>query len=200
MNRSLRIAVADDEPRMREFYKEMLPLLGHQVVAIAKSGSELIAECQAHHPDLVITDIKMPDRDGIEAAQEICRNEPVPVILVTAHDDPELLARAGDNNILAYLVKPVKKQDLQPAILIASSRFEEFQAMRKETSDLRQALRDRKVIERAKGILMKRTGLDEAAAFQRLQKMARDNNRKLVQVAEMIVTVEEAYGGPEIKM
>lgn len=200
MNRSLRIAVADDEPRMREFYKEMLPLLGHQVVAIAKSGSELVAQCQSHHPDLVITDIKMPDLDGIEAAQEVCRNEPVPVILVTAHDDPELLARADDNHILAYLVKPVKKQDLQPAILIAVRRFEEFQAMRKETSDLRQALKDRKIIERAKGILMKRTGLDEAAAFSRLQKMARDNNRKLVQVAEMIVTVEEAYGGSELKL
>src|SRR5438128_11521238 len=200
MNRSsLRIAVADDEPRMREFYKEMLPLLGHQVVVVAQTGGQLVALCQTHRPDLIITDIKMPDLDGIEAAQEVCRNEPVPVILVTAHDDPELLDRAGDNYILAYLVKPVKKQDLQPAILIAVRRFDEFKALHKEALDLRQALRDRKLIERAKGMLIKRTGLDEPAAFQRLQSLARDNNRKLVQVAEMIVTVEEAYSGNELK-
>jgi two-component system, response regulator PdtaR len=200
MNRSLRVAVADDEPRMREFYKEMLPLLGHEVVCVAKSGADLVNQCQTLRPDLIITDIKMPDLDGIEAAQQLCKQGPVPVILVTAHDDPELLARAGDTHILGYLVKPVKRQDLQPAILIAVRRFEEFQALSKETSDLRQALKDRKIIERAKGILMKRTGLDEAAAFQRLQKMARDNNRKLVQIAEMVVTVEDAYGGADLKM
>ena len=199
MNRSLRVAVADDEPRMREFYKEMLPLLGHEVVCVAKSGTELVAQCQTVRPDLIITDIKMPDLDGIEAAQQLCKQGPVPVILVTAHDDPELLDRAGDTHILGYLVKPVKRQDLQPAITIAVRRFEEFQALSKETSDLRQALKDRKTIERAKGILMKRTGLDEATAFQRLQKMARDNNRKLVQIAEMVVTVEDAYGGAELK-
>jgi two-component system, response regulator PdtaR len=200
MNRSLRVAVADDEPRMREFYKEMLPLLGHEVVCVAKSGAELVNECQNLRPDLIITDIKMPDLDGIEAAKQLCKQGPVPVILVTAHDDPELLARAGDTHILGYLVKPVKRQDLQPAILIAVRRFEEFQALSKEASDLRQALKDRKLIERAKGILMKRTGLDEAAAFQRLQKMARDNNRKLVQIAEMVVTVEDAYGGGDFKL
>ncbi len=200
MNRSLRVAVADDEPRMREFYKEMLPLLGHEVVCVAKSGAELVNECQNLRPDLIITDIKMPDLDGIEAAKQLCKQGPVPVILVTAHDDPELLARAGDTHILGYLVKPVKRQDLQPAILIAVRRFEEFQALSKEASDLRQALKDRKLIERAKGILMKRTGLDEAAAFQRLQKMARDNNRKLVQIAEMVVTVEDAYGGGDLKL
>jgi two-component system, response regulator PdtaR len=199
MNRSLRVAVADDEPRMREFYKEMLPLLGHEVVCVAKSGSELVAQCQTLRPDLIITDIKMPDVDGIEAAQQLCKQGPVPVILVTAHDDPELLERADDTHILGYLVKPVKRQDLKPAITIAVRRFEEFQALSKETSDLRQALKDRKTIERAKGILMKRTGLDEATAFQRLQKMARDNNRKLVQIAEMVVTVEDAYGGAELK-
>jgi response regulator NasT len=95
--------------------------------------------------------------------------------------------------VLAYLIKPIKRQDLQPALHIAMRRFEEFKALRKEASDLRQALQDRKLIERAKGILMKRANLDEAAAFSRLQKMARDSNRKLVQVAEMIVTVEQAY-------
>jgi response regulator NasT len=197
MSRSLRIAVADDEPRMREFYQEMLPRLGHEVVCVAETGKELVARCQADRPDLVITDIKMPDMDGIEAAQHLGRAEPVPVILVTAYDDPELLNRAGDNHVLGYLVKPIKFQDLQPAITIAIRRFDEFQALSKDASDLRQALKDRKLIERAKGILMKRGNLDEATAFQRLQKMARDKNRKLVHIAEMIVTVEDAYEQPE---
>lgn len=193
MNPSLRIAVAEDEPRMREFYQEILPVLGHQVVCLAETGSQLVSFCRAHHPDLIITDIKMPDMDGIDACREICREEPLPVILVSAHDDPEFLARAGENHVLAYLIKPVKRQDLQPALHIAMRRFEEFKTLRKEASDLRQALQDRKLIERAKGILMKRASLDEAAAFGRLQKMARDSNRKLAQVAEMIVTVEQAY-------
>jgi len=194
MSQSLRIAVAEDEPRMREFYKEILPLLGHQVLCLAGTGRELVAECRKLHPDLIITDIKMPDMDGIDACREICREEPVPVILVSAHDDSDLLARANENHVLAYLVKPIKQKDLQPAIQIAVRRNEEFQTMRKEASDLRQALQDRKLIERAKGILMKRAHLDEPAAFQRLQKTARDSNKKLVQVAEMIVMAEQAFG------
>jgi response regulator NasT len=193
MNPALRIAVAEDEPRMREFYQEILPLLGHEVVGVAHTGTELISLCGATHPDLIITDIRMPDMDGIDACREICRDEPLPVILVSAHDDPKFLARAGENHVLAYLVKPVKRQDLQPAIHIAVARFEEFKALRKEAADLRQALEDRKLIERAKGILMKRANLDEAAAFRSLQKLARDKNRKLVQIAEMIVTAEEAF-------
>lgn len=197
MNLSLRIAVADDEPRMCEFYKEILPLLGHQVVCSASSGKELIAACANARPNLVITDVRMPDISGIDAAREIWQHEPLPIILVSAHDDPDLLERASENHILAYLVKPIKRQDLQPAILFAVRRFEEFQSLRKEATDLRQALEDRKLIERAKGILMKRTGQDEATAFRSLQKLARDKNRKLAQIAEMIVTAEEAFGQKE---
>jgi response regulator NasT len=194
MNQALRIAVADDEPRMRQFYQEILPLLGHTVVCAASSGVELIAGCQQSRPHLVITDIRMPDMNGIDAAREICKQEPVPIILVSAHDDPDLLEKAGIDHVLAYLVKPIKKQDLQPAIVIAARRFEEFQSLRKEAADLRQALEDRKLIERAKGILMKRTGQDEAAAFRSLQKLARDKNRKMAQIAESIVLAEEAFG------
>ncbi len=179
---------------MREFYQEVLPLLGHEVVCVAQTGKELVAFCRASRPDLIITDIKMPDMDGIDACREICREEPVPVILVSAHDDPEFLARANENHVLAYLIKPIKRQDLQPAIQIAVRRNEEFHTMRKEASNLRQALQDRKLIERAKGILMKRSRLDEGTAFQRLQKTARDSNRKLVQVAEMIITAEQVFG------
>jgi response regulator NasT len=194
MNRTLRIAVADDEPRMLQFYREVLPMMGHEVVCTALNGAELIEQCRCARPDLVISDIKMPDMDGIDASKQLAAQEAVPIIMVTAHDDPELLERAGATPVLAYLVKPIKRQDLQPAIVIAMRRFEELQALQKDATDLRQALQDRKIIERAKGVLMKRTGRDEASAFQSMQKLARDKNRKLVQVAEMILTAEEAFG------
>ncbi|MCC6418235.1 MAG: response regulator [Gemmataceae bacterium] len=197
MSRSLKIAVADDEPRMLDFYREILPLLGHEVVCAAQTGAELVAQCRVRRPDLIITDIKMPDTDGIDAARQVCQDEVIPVILVSAFSEPDLIERAGANHVMAYLIKPIKQKDLEPAITIVSRRFEEFQALRKEADNLRQAIQDRKLIERAKGILMKRTGQDEAAAFRRLQKLARDTNRKLVEVAQMILTVEEVYDGPE---
>jgi two-component system, response regulator PdtaR len=196
MSRALRIAVADDEPDMREWFQTILPLLGHQVVDVAEDGQDLVEKCRAITPDLVITDIKMPDMDGIDAATLIYRNGPIPVILVSAYHDPEFIRRAEADHILAYLVKPIKQADLEPAIGIAMRRFGQFQALRKETSDLKQALEDRKVIEKAKGILMKKAGLDEHDAFRRLQKLASDKNRKLIDIAQMILTAEEALEPP----
>jgi response regulator NasT len=192
MTRSLKIAIADDERDMRDYFQEILPLLGHQVIAVARTGKELVELCARARPDLVITDIKMPDMDGIDAAAQIYRHAPIPVILVSAYHDPEFIRRAEADHILAYLVKPIKQSDLDPAIGIAMRRFEQFQALRKETIDLKQALEDRKVIEKAKGILMKKAGLDEHDAFRRLQKLASDKNRKLIDIAQSILTAEEA--------
>ena len=194
MNRSLQIAVADDEPDMQDYFRTILPQLGHKVVAVAGTGRELVERCRATHPDLVITDIKMPDIDGIEAAAQIYRDGPMPVILVSAYHDAEFIRRAEEDHILAYLVKPIKQSDLEPAIAIAIRRFEQFQALRKEAADLKQALEDRKTIEKAKGLLMKKTGLDEHDAFRRLQKLASDKNRKLIEIAQIILMAEEAYG------
>jgi two-component system, response regulator PdtaR len=196
MSRSLKIAVADDELDMRDYFQQILPLLGHEVIAVAQNGAELVELCARTRPDLVITDIKMPDMDGIEAATQISRSGPVPVILVSAYHDPEFIRRAEADHIMAYLIKPIKQSDLEPAIAIATRRFEQFQALHKEASDLKQALQDRKVIEKAKGILMKKTGLDEHDAFRRLQKLASDKNRKLVEIAQMILTAEEALEPP----
>jgi response regulator NasT len=196
MTRSLKIAVADDELDMRDYFQQILPLLGHQVVGAAQTGRELVDLCAATQPDLVITDIKMPDMDGIDASARIYRNAPVPVILVSAYHDPDFIHRAEEDHILAYLVKPIKQADLEPAIGIALRRFEQFQALRKETLDLKQALEDRKVIEKAKGILMKKAGLDEHDAFRRLQRLASDKNRKLVDIAQTILTAEEALEPP----
>jgi response regulator NasT len=194
MNTKLRIAVADDEPDMQEYFEKMLPRMGHKVVAVAGTGRELVEHYRRQEPDLIITDIKMPDMDGIEAAEEIYKIGPVPVILVSAHHDSSLIDRAEADHIMAYLIKPIKQADLEPAISIAMRRFEQFQALMKEAADLKQALADRKTIERAKGILMKNTEMDEQAAFHRLQKLASEKNRKLVDIAQAILTADEAMG------
>jgi response regulator NasT len=192
MSRSLRIAVADDEPDMREYFQKSLSRLGHKVVAVAENGRDLVDQCRALRPDLVITDIKMPDMDGIDAATALYRERPVPVILVSAYHDAGLVERAEADHILGYLVKPIKHADLEPVISLAVRHFEQFETLRKEAADLRQALEDRKLIERAKGILMRKGSMDEQGAFRRLQKLASEKSRKLVEIAQMILIAEEA--------
>lgn len=190
--RPLRIAVADDEPDMRDFFERMLPLGGHTVVSVAETGRELVEHCRQLQPDLVITDIKMPDMDGIEASTEICRQRPVPIVLVSAYHDADLIERAAGDHVLAYLVKPIGKADLEPTIAVAMRRFQELEALRGETADLRQALADRKLIEQAKGLLMRVAGVPENDAFRRLQELAADKNWKLVEAARSILALEKA--------
>jgi response regulator NasT len=192
MSQSLRIAIADDEPDMRDYFQKSLLRLGHKVVAVAENGRQLVEQCRAMRPDLVITDIKMPDMDGIDAAVQIYKDRPVPVILVSAYHDAALLERAEADHILGYLVKPITQANLEPAIGLSMRRFAQFEALRREAADLRQALEDRKVIEKAKGVLMKKVGLEEQDAFRRLQKLASEKSRKLVEIANMILVAEEA--------
>lgn len=196
MRRRLRIAVAEDEREVREYFRETLVKLGHEVICLAQTGSELVEHCRTLRPDLVITDIKMPELDGIDAAIELCREAPLPVILVSGYHEPELIARAEAGPVFAFLVKPIKQADLETAIAISMRRFSEFQLVSQQAQDLRQALADRKTIERAKGVVMRRAHLDEEAAFRRLQKLASDRNLKLVEVAQAILTAEEAYDSP----
>jgi AmiR/NasT family two-component response regulator len=192
MSQSLRIAIADDEPDMRDYFQKSLHRLGHKVVAVAENGRQLVEQCRAVRPDLVITDIKMPDMDGIDAAVQIYKDRPVPVILVSAYHDAALLERAEADHILGYLVKPITQANLEPVIALSMRRFSQFEALRREATDLRQALEDRKVIEKAKGVLMKKVGLEEQDAFRRLQKLASEKSRKLVEIANMILVAEEA--------
>jgi response regulator NasT len=134
MSQALRIVVADDELDMREYFQQMLPRLGHTVVAAARNGQELVELCRSAKPDLVITDIKMPELDGIDAAIQLYEDRPVPVILVSAHHDEKLIERAEMDHIMGYLVKPIKQADLAPTIAIAVHRFEQFEAMRREAA------------------------------------------------------------------
>jgi response regulator NasT len=193
MESRLRIAVADDEPDMQEYFEKILPRLGHEVVSIAETGRQLVQHCEELNPDLVITDIKMPDMDGIEAATVIYQKQAIPVILISAFHNRELIERAESDHIMAYLVKPIKQADLEPAIALARKRFEQFRTLRQEAADLKQALEDRKLVERAKGILMQRAGLDEQTAFTRLQRLASDKNLKMAEIARTILLADEAF-------
>jgi AmiR/NasT family two-component response regulator len=196
MTRSLKIAIADDERDMRDYYRTILPLLGHELTASVKTGGGLVERCAVTRPDLVITDIKMPDMDGIEAAARIYKYAAVPVILVSVHYDPEFIRRAEADYIMAYLVKPIRQADLELAIGIAMRRFEQFEAFRNESCDLNQALEDRKMIEKAKRFVMERASLDEDGAFRCLQKLAGEKSRMLIEIAQTILTAEEALAPP----
>jgi response regulator NasT len=193
MSQGLRIAIAEDESDMREFFQTFLPRLGHQVTVVAATGKQLVEQCRRMPPDLVITDIRMPDMDGLEATRILCREEPLPVILVTAHHDPEAMSRAETECILACLIKPIKPEDLEPAISLSMRRFEQFQALRREAVDLRRALEDRKLIERAKGIVIKRLAIEEGVAYRRLRRLASDRNWKLAELAQKIVAADEIF-------
>jgi response regulator NasT len=188
---ALRILVADDESIRLLSLRKQLAALGHTVVAEASTGDQAVTLAASALPYLAILDIKMPVMDGIEAAEKITQARPIPIILLTAYDEAQLVERAAEANISAYLMKPVAEEDLLPAITLALTRFRQFQALRQEVANLRDALEARKTIERAKGILMRRLNLTEEEAFRRLQKQSQDSNRKLAQVAEAIVVADQ---------
>ena len=193
LDQSLRVAVADDEPEMREFFRFALGKLKHQLVAEAGSGRELVECCRAARPDLIITDVKMPELDGIAAAEAVYREAPVPAIVVSCYDDPETLRQAAAPHVYGYLVKPITARDLGPAINLAMARFTLHRAAQQEADALRQALEERKVIERAKGVVMRRLGLEETEAFRRLRRLSSDRNRKVIEVARQVLQAEEVF-------
>ena len=188
---SLRILIADDESIRLLSLRAQLTALGHRVVAEASTGEEAVTLACATQPDLAILDIKMPRVDGIEAAERITQARPIPIILLTAYSEAQLVERAAQANIAAYLMKPVSEEDLLPAITLALIRFKQFQALHQEVADLREALAARRVIEKAKGILMRRLNLTEDEAFHRLQRQSQESNRKLAQVSESIVVADQ---------
>jgi AmiR/NasT family two-component response regulator len=192
MSQSLRIALAEDEYDTREYMREALTRQGHQVVAAA-GARQLIELCRIAPPDLIVTDIRLPDGDGIDASKVVSREREVPAILVTGCHSAEVLARAEADHVMAYLVKPVSDVDLEAAVQVAMLRFRQFREAREEVELLRQSLDDRKSIERARGVIMRRLGLEENEAFRRLRKLASDHNRKIVLVAQEVLASDEVF-------
>ena len=187
---ALRVLIADDESLRVMSLKGQLETIGHKVVAEASNGKEAVRLALDLRPDLAILDIKMPEMDGIEAAQQITEERPIPIILLTAFSETELAERAANANVAAYLMKPISEQDLVPAIALAVSRFKEFQSLHREVDDLRDALETRKLVERAKGILMRRLSLSEEEAFRRMQRRSQNENKKLGEIANAIITAD----------
>lgn len=187
-----RLIIADDESLIRMDLREMLTQLGYLVVGEAGDGQSAVNLARELKPDAVIMDIKMPDLDGIEAARLLTQERVAPVLLLTAYSDTELIARAREAGVAGYLVKPFRESDLTPAIEIAKARFAEFRELEKEVGDLQETLETRKLVDRAKGILMDSQGLSEAEAFRRIQKMSMNTRKAMKDVAEAIILAHEA--------
>lgn len=189
-----RILIAEDNDLVSLTLEEQLKDLGYDVVGIARSGTQAITLANRLSPDLIIMDIRMPEMDGAEAAARIRSQRPVPIIMLTAYADKDTIKRAEAAGALAYLVKPINENELPPAINIALARFKELQALQNEVAELQESLEARKLIERAKGILMQRLGLSERDAYERLRQRARDKRIKMKDIAQAIIEAEELLG------
>ena len=173
--------------------RTLLEKAGHEVVAEARDGQEAVALAEEHDPELIVMDVRMPHMDGIEAARQITDRKPVPIVMLTAYAEQDLVTRASEAGAFAYLVKPFREVDLLPALDTARARFEELSALRDEAADLAEALASRKAVERAKGILMQKDGIDEAEAFRRIRAASQKTGRTMRVVAEaLIATFDEA--------
>jgi response regulator NasT len=183
----MRILIAEDETIIRLDLRKLLEEAGHEVCAEARDGVEAVELAEAQDPDLAILDVKMPRLDGIEAAKRILDERPIPIVMLTAYGQDELVARAVEAGVFGYLVKPFRETDLLPAIATARARHEELSALREEADSLAEALAARKAIERAKGLLMEREGLSEQAAFARLRKASQVSGKPLKVIAEALI-------------
>ena len=183
----MKVLIADDDPIIRLDLKQMLENLQYEVVAEAGDGREAVDLARTSHPDICILDVKMPVMDGIEAVSIITEEEIAPTILLTAYSDKELVDRAKEAGVFAYLVKPFKPSDLPPAIEVARSRFEQNKLLGKEVSNLNEKLEARKLIDRAKGILMDEQKVGESEAYRRIQLQSMNLRKTMREVAEAII-------------
>jgi response regulator NasT len=183
----MRILIAEDETIIRLDLRDLLVRSGFEVVAEAKDGEEAVELARSEAPDLAILDVKMPRLDGIDAARRILDERAIPIVMLTAYGQEELVSRAVEAGVFGYLVKPFRESDLLPAIHTARARHEELAALREEAESLAEALAARKAIERAKGLLMAKEGLTEEEAFARLRKASQVSGRPLRVIAEAVV-------------
>jgi response regulator NasT len=172
--------------------REMLNNLGYLVVGEAGDGKSAVNLARELRPDVVLMDVMMPDMDGIEAARILTEERVAPVVLLTAYSQRDLIDRAKAVGVVGYLVKPIQEADLAPAIEVALARFQEYRTLEQEIGDLKEQLETRKLVDRAKGILMDSQGLTESAAFRRIQKMSMNTRKSMKEIAQAIILTYEA--------
>lgn len=189
--RPARIVIAEDESLIRRDLKEILTGLGYLVVGEAGDGESAVNLARELRPDLVIMDIMMPVMNGIDAARTLTEERIAPVLLLTAYSQKELIQQASEAGVVGYMVKPFKESELVPQIEVTLARFKEFRALETEVGDLKQTLETRKLVERAKGLLMDTHGLKEAEAFRRIQKLSMDKRKSMREIAEAILLANE---------
>lgn len=189
--KSLKIVLADDESLIRMDLREMLTEVGHEIVGEAANGQEAVELVRSLKPDCVIMDVKMPVMDGLEAANIIGAEELAPVLLLTAYSQEDIVAKAKDSGVIGYLVKPIREEQLFPALEIAVSRFAEMKQLNSELADLKESLETRKLLDRAKGILMTAHGMTEQEAYRKMQQFSMAKRITLKQLAESIIDAAE---------
>lgn len=185
-----RVLIAEDNELVSLTLEEQLSNLGYAVVGVARTGTEAVRMCTQLTPDIVIMDMQMPELDGAGAAQQINKQCPTPVIMLTAYSDADHIRKAEASGALAYLVKPVKAEELPPTIDVAVARFREIQELRERVDTLQDTIESRKVIERAKGILMQRRSIGGEEAYELMRQWARERQRKIKDIAQAIVDAE----------
>jgi AmiR/NasT family two-component response regulator len=187
----MRVLIAEDETIIRLDLRGLLERAGYEVCAEARDGLEAVELARSAQPDVAILDVKMPRLDGIDAARRILEDRPIPIVMLTAYDQEELVSRAVEAGVFGYLVKPFREQDLLPAIHAARARHEELSALREEVESLSDALAARKSIERAKGLLMAKEGIAEQEAFERLRRASQLSGRPMKVVADALIATFE---------
>ena len=189
---STRILLAEDEVIARMDLREMLENQGYAIVGEAGDGAAAVHLAREHRPDLVIMDIKMPGLDGLTAARDLAVEHVAPVLLLTAYSDKEFVDRAADAGVMGYLVKPFAETELKPAIEVALARWRETRQLRADLEQAQDTLETRKIVDRAKGVLMDSQGLKEAEAFRRIQRISMNSRKSMREVAEAILLAHEA--------
>jgi len=185
-----RVLIVDDHAQSRAAVAEAIGLQGGTVVGNGSRAEDAVRLVDKHRPDVLMLAVGLPDGDGVDAARQVMSTLPCPIVLLTSHADPAVAARAVDAGVLGFLVKPLRAEELGPALDVAVSRFRELEAVRKENEALKQKLEARKLVDRAKGVLMTRLGLSEPEAFRRIQKTAMDTRKTMAEVARALLLTD----------
>jgi response regulator NasT len=191
----MKVLIVEDETLVGMGIQDTLTRMGHEVVGQAASQAEALEQFKRSQPDLVLIDIQLDGGDGIELAKEIAQIRRVPMLILSAFSDPELVRRAGEAGVFGYLIKPVEQRQLEAQLEVAVRRFREGEQLRLEKEQLAQNLETRKLVERAKGIFMRRLHLDEPEAHKRLQQESQKRRISLAELAKKIIESEELLGG-----